>query len=79
MLNEKEKVFRNNSGDDFFFILLLSFFIAILVSRLTINVLREMTGFDEMGLSSIDFMIYISTALLVITFYYVEKFEVFKT
>lgn len=79
MMDEKEKVFRDNSGDDFSFILLLSFFIAIFISRLTINVLKEISGFNEIGLSSINFIIYISTALFVITYYYVEKFEVFKT
>lgn len=79
MLNEKEKVFRDNCGDDFFFILLLSFFIAIFVSRLSINVTRAITNLNAVELSSIDFIIYISTAIFVITFYYVEKFEVFKT
>ena len=75
MMNKKEKVFRDNSGDDFVFILILSIVFAILFSKLAITLINETIKLDMFTLGLIDICIYILASFLFIAGYYVKKFE----
>ena len=75
MMNKKEKVFRDNSGDDFIFILSLSILFAILFSKLATILINEMIEVDAFTLGLIDILIYIVVSLLFIAGYYIKKFE----
>ena len=75
MMNKREKVFRDNSGDDFVFILILSIVFAILFSKLAITLINEAIELDAFTLGLIDIFIYIFVSLLFIAGYYIKKFE----
>ena len=75
MMNKKEKIFRDNSGDDFIFILSLSILFAILFSKLATILINEMIEVDAFTLGLIDILIYIVVSLLFIAGYYIKKFE----